>query len=120
MFPILTICAPSVPSAWRFFLLFLSAAPISEFLHLEHAPVSPFDGTDAGGEQTFPRGIQHFGRLRLLRATPSDDRRRQRQPLDAAEDLCKQVPRHSHFGQLKRHVLRVPRHLRTDLDEFLP
>ena len=119
MFPILTICAPSVPSAWRFFLLFLSAAPISEFLHLEHAPVSPLDGVDAGGAQTFPRGIQHFGRLGLLRAAPSDDRRRQRQPLDAVENRCEQLPRHSHFGKLERHVLRVPRHLGPDLNELL-
>jgi len=27
----------------------LSAAPISGFLHLEHAPVSPLDGVYAGG-----------------------------------------------------------------------
>jgi len=105
MLPIVTACPLPVSSAWTILRIFLSAAPISEFLHLEHTPVSPFDGTDAGGAQTFPRGIQHFGRLRLLRAAPSDDRRRQRQPLDAVEDLCEQVPRDSHLRQLERHVL---------------
>ncbi len=99
--------------------IFLSATQISGFFHLEHAPVSRLDGVDAGGAQTFPRGIQHFGRLRLLRAAPSDDRRRQRQPLDAVEDRCEQRLCHSHFGKLERHVFRVPRHLRSDLDEFL-
>ena len=117
MFPILTICVSPVSNAWTIFRIFLSAAPISEFLHLEHTPVSPFDGTDAGGAQTFPRGIQHFGRLRLLRAAPSDDRRRQRQPLDAVEDRCEQVSRDSHFGELERHVFRVPRHLGPGLNE---
>ncbi len=30
---------------------------------------------------------------------------------DSVKDRREQPPRHSHFGQLKRHVLRVPRHL---------
>ncbi len=119
MFPILTIWPPPCLARGDFTSIFLSAAPISEFLHLEHTPVSPFDGVDGGDAQTFPRGIQHFGRLRLLRAAPSDDQRRQRQPLDAVEDLCKQVPRDSHLRQLERYVFRVPRHLGPDLDELL-
>jgi len=119
MFPILTICALPCLARGDFPSVFLSVAQISGFLHLEHAPVSPFDGVDAGGAQTFPRGIQILDHLRLLHCTPIDDRRRQRQPLDAIEDRCEQPPRDSHFGQLKRHVLRVPRHLRTDLDELL-
>ena len=53
MLRIVTTCAPSVSNAWTILRIFLSAAPISEFLHLEHTPVSPFDGTDAGGAQTF-------------------------------------------------------------------
>ena len=52
-------------------------------------------------------------------ALPIDDRRRQRQPLDAIEDRCEQPPRHSHFRQLERLIFRMPRYLRPDLDEFL-
>ena len=51
--------------------------------------------------------------------TPIDDRRRQREPLDAVEDRCEQVSRDSHFGELERHVFRVPRHLGPDLNELL-
>jgi hypothetical protein len=86
MFPVLTICAPPCLSRGDFSSTFLSAAPISEFLHLEHTPVSPFDGVDAGGAQTFPQGIQHLGRLRLLFAALSDYRRRQRESFNAVED----------------------------------
>jgi hypothetical protein len=37
----------------------------------------PWSGFDARSARTFSPGIQHFGRLRLLRAAPSDDRREQ-------------------------------------------
>ena len=40
---------PPVPGAWEFSSIFLSAAPISGFLHLEHASVSLLDGVDTGG-----------------------------------------------------------------------
>jgi hypothetical protein len=119
MLPILIICALPCLARGDFSSIFLSAAPISEFLHLEHTPVSPFDGVDAGGAQTFPQGIQHFSRLRLLLAAPSDNRWRQRESFNAVEDRCKQPPRHSHFGELERHIFRVSRYLRPDLDELL-
>ena len=55
MFPMLTIWPPPCLVRGDFSSIFLSAAPISEFLHLEHTPVSPFDGVDGGDAQTFPR-----------------------------------------------------------------
>jgi len=57
---------------------------------------------------------------RFLRKHPAiDDRWRQSESFYAVEDRREQPPRHSHFGKLERHVFRVPRHLRSDLDEFL-
>ena len=78
-----------------------------------------WSGFDARSARTFRPGIQHFGRLRLLRAVPSNDRRRQRQPLDAVEHRCEQVSRDSHFGELERHVFRVLRHLGPNLNNLL-
>ena len=55
----------------------------------------------------------------VLRRHPADDHwRRQRQPRNAVEDRREQVPRHGHFRQLERHILRVPRHLGSDLDQL--
>ena len=56
----------------------------------------------------------------LRRHRAGDNWRRQRQPRDAVEDRSEQVPRDGHLGQLERHVLRVPRHLRANLDQLLP
>jgi len=54
------------------------------------------------------------------RVTSLAQRWRQRQSFNAVEDRGEQVSRHRHFGQLKEHVLRVPRHLGPDLHRFFP
>jgi len=79
----------------------------------------PWSGFDARSAQTFLPGIRHFSRLRLLLVAPSDNRWRQRESFNAVEDRCKQPPRHSHFGELERHIFRVSRHLGPDLNELL-
>jgi hypothetical protein len=42
-----------------------------------------------------------------------------RESFNAVEDCGEQLPSDSHFGKLERHVFRVPRDLRPDLDEIL-
>ena len=49
-----------------------------------------------------------------------DHWRRDRQPRNAVEDRGEQVSRHRHLGQLKRHILRVPRDLGPDFNQLLP
>jgi len=44
---------------------------------------------------------------------------RQRQAFNTVEDCGEQLPSDSHFGQLERHVFRVPYYLRPDLNELL-
>ena len=78
-----------------------------------------FHRRNADPVQTFSVGNLVFLHLNLSRLMPRDQRRRQCQPRNAVEDASKQVPRHRHFGELKRHVLRVPGDLRSDLDELL-
>jgi hypothetical protein len=42
------------------------------------------------------------------------------QPGDSSQNSPKQLAGNSHLGKLERHVFRVPRDLRTDLDQLLP
>ncbi len=78
-----------------------------------------FHRRNAGPAQTFFVAAA-FSRPKCSRAVARDWRRRQREPFNTVEDRGEQVPRHRHLGQLKEHVLRVPRYLRSDLDELFP
>ena len=40
--------------------------------------------------------------------------------LDAVEDRCEQRARHRHFGQLKRHVVRMPNYFGPYVDHLVP
>ncbi len=46
--------------------------------------------------------------------------RRYTKPLNPLNDCRKQLTRHSHLRHLKSHVLGMPDHLGSDLDQFLP
>ena len=118
MLPIVTECAPPEFSASVFFPFFTSGFNF----WVSTSPIQGFQAPWPGFASFMRRPFsQHpnSGHLRILLTARSDDRRRQRQPLDAIEDRCEQSPRHSHFRQLERHIFRVPRYLRPDLDEFL-
>ncbi len=117
MFPILTICAPPESSEWECFS-FSCLRPQFRGSYTWNMLLEALWTALTLAARDF-RGIQLLDRLRLLPCTPIDDRRRQREPLDAVEDRCEQVPRDSHLRQLERYVFRVPRHLGPDLDELL-
>ena len=78
-----------------------------------------FPASISGSAQTFSVGNLVFHSLIRSRVTSCDQRRR-RQPRNAVEDRGEQVSRHGHFSQLKRHILRVPSDLSSDLDQLLP
>jgi len=67
-----------------------------------------------------PRDQPFSANTTPLRRQSADAGRRLSQLRDAVENRGEQVPRDRHLGQLERHVLRVPRHLGSDLNELLP
>jgi len=116
---IITHCAPPVSNAWGIVRIFFPAAPVSGLFSLNSRHYSFLVRLRRPLCADLFLGIQHFSRLRLLLAAPSDNRWRPRESFNAVEDRCKQPPRHSHFGELERHIFRVSRYLRPDLDELL-
>ena len=112
---------PPASGAWTILRIFLPAAPLSGFLSPEYTTFKLYGRASRPLCADFPPGGQRFSvTARLLRKHPaSDDRWRQRESFNAVENRCEQPPRHSHFRPLERHIFRVTRYLRPDLDEFL-
>ena len=66
-------------------------------------------GFGAAGAQCIPHWDQSLlASLILLPPYRTNNRRRDRQPRNAAENHREQVPRDRHLGQLERHGLGVP------------